>query len=105
VIDRTGLGDPVAEQIAESRQVHMFVFTSQSKQKIMNGLAVAIHQRKIQFPEGHIVDELNNFEFEYTRSGVRYTAPPGLHDDCVCALAMAYSQWIPASTSGNISVW
>ena len=55
----------------------------------MEGLAVAIHQQTIAFPDGVLAEELSNFEYEYTRTGVRYTAPSGLHDDCVCALALA----------------
>ena len=35
---------------------------------------------------------LEEFEFEYTRTGVRYCAPVGLHDDGVCALALAQSK-------------
>jgi hypothetical protein len=33
--------------------------------------------------------ELEQFEYQYTRTGVRYAAAEGLHDDCVCALALA----------------
>jgi hypothetical protein len=55
----------------------------------MEGLAVAIQQREITFPEGPITNELNAFEYEYTRTGVRYSAPEGMHDDCVMALALA----------------
>lgn len=29
------------------------------------------------------------FEYDYTRGGVRYSAPHGVHDDCVMALALA----------------
>jgi hypothetical protein len=36
-----------------------------------------------------IVAELEEFGYEYTRTGVRYSAPEGLHDDTVCALALA----------------
>ncbi len=36
-----------------------------------------------------LLSDEENFEFEYTRTGVRYTAPSGLHDDCVMALALA----------------
>jgi len=36
-----------------------------------------------------IVRELEAFEYVYTRTGVRYSAPEGLHDDCVCSLALA----------------
>jgi hypothetical protein len=55
----------------------------------MARLAVAIQRREVRFPEGVIRDELEVFEYAYTRTRVRYTAPAGLHDDCVCALALA----------------
>jgi hypothetical protein len=89
-IDSTGVGDPIGEDIARLREVVLFKFTSQSKQQIMEGLAVAIQARKITFPDGVIKQELENFEYEYTRTGVRYTAPEGMHDDTVCALALAW---------------
>lgn len=90
-IDATGVGDPVVEQVQEGRaEVEGFKFTKSSKQPLMLGLAVGIQQRKLQFPEGLIKDELDNFEYEYTRTGVIYSAPEGMHDDCVCALALAY---------------
>jgi hypothetical protein len=64
-------------------------FTSQSKQQLIEGLVVAVQGLRIVFPEKYIGEEMENFEFEYTRTGVKYTAPNGLHDDCVCALALA----------------
>lgn len=92
-IDSTGVGDPIGEDIARLRSVELFKFTSQSKQQIMEGLAAAIQRREITFPSGPITNELENFEYEFTRSGVRYTAPAGLHDDCVCALAMCWDMF------------
>jgi hypothetical protein len=89
-IDSTGVGDPIGEDIARVRDVVLFKFTSQSKQQIMEGLAVAIQGRRVTFPDGVIKQELENFEYEYTRTGVRYTAPGGMHDDAVCALALAW---------------
>jgi hypothetical protein len=41
------------------------------------------------YPNGRIVHELEAFQYEYTAAGVRYAAPAGMHDDCVCALALA----------------
>src|SRR5207253_1803702 len=32
--------------------------------------------------DGVIVQELETFGYAYTRTGVQYTAPDGLHDDC-----------------------
>jgi hypothetical protein len=58
----------------------------------MEGLAVAIQSRAIRYPDGVIVSELEAFEYEYTRTGVRYAAPEGLHDDAVIALGLAVQQ-------------
>jgi hypothetical protein len=102
-IDSTGVGDPIGEDIARVRDVELFKFTSKSKQQLMEGLAAQIQKRLITFPEGVIVDELSNFEYEYTKSGVRYTAPQGLHDDCVCALALAVSKYRDAGSNGQYS--
>lgn len=71
--------------------VEGFKFTSPSKQQLMEGLAVAIQQENIRYPAGPIKAELEVFEYESTRTGVKYSAPSGFHDDCVCALALAVS--------------
>ncbi len=90
LVDSTGVGDPVLEALQKGCQnFEGFKFTQPSKQQLMEGLAVAIQQRQITYPEGPIVNELESFEYEYTRTGVRYSAPEGLHDDCVMALALA----------------
>jgi len=90
-IDSTGVGDPIGEDIQRARgDVEAFKFTSTSKQQIMEGLAVAIQTRTITFPLGLITEELKNFEYQYSRTGVKYSAPTGLHDDTVCALALAW---------------
>ena len=102
-IDSTGVGDPIGEDVARVKDVELVRFTSQSKQQMMEGLAVQIQKRSITFPEGHIKDELENFEYEYTRTGVKYSAPSGLHDDCVCALALAVRKWRSAGQGGNYS--
>ncbi len=89
-IDSTGVGDPIVEQIQRvCQRVKGFKFTSQSKQQLIEGLVLAVQQRSVFFPNEPIGSEMENFEFEYTRTGVRYSAPSGLHDDCVMALALA----------------
>jgi len=94
-IDSTGVGDPITEDIQRERgDVHSFKYTSTSKQQLMEGLSAAIHQRRIIFPEGTIRAELESFEYQMTGTGVKYTAPPGLHDDCVNALALAWSMYV-----------
>lgn len=91
IVDSTGVGDPIVEQLQAKcgGLVEGFKFSQTSKQQIMEGLAAAIHQGAVTFPEGQLVSELESFEYAYTKSGVKYTAPDGLHDDGVCALALA----------------
>ena len=50
---------------------------------------MAVQAQTVRFPEGVIADEMRNFEFTYTRTGVKYEASSGLHDDCVMSLALA----------------
>ena len=93
-IDSTGVGDPIVERLQRDLpNVQGYQFTSTSKQKLMEALAVAIQSNEVVYPEGVIVTELDVFAYEHTRTGVKYSAPPGMHDDCVMALALAvYAQ-------------
>jgi hypothetical protein len=90
LIDSTGVGDAVVEFIQRQHGSNYegFKFTATSKQQIMEGLAVAIQHGLISYPQ-EVADELEEFEYQYTRTGVQYSAPEGFHDDCVCALAVA----------------
>lgn len=102
LIDSTGVGDPVVEQLQrEGLDVEAFKFTSQSKQDLMLGLQVAIHQERIHYPEGHIKEELEVFEYQYSSHGVKYSAPTGFHDDCVMALALAWRKFDFKSGTGR----
>lgn len=96
LVDSTGVGDPVLEelQVDGRRNFIGFKFTSSSKQQLMEGLAVAIHKREVRVASRETVLELESFEYEYTRTGARYGAPVGMHDDCVCALALAREAWM-----------
>lgn len=91
LVDSTGVGDPIVERLQKEGGdcFEGYKFTQQTKQMLMEGLAVAIQQGEVHYPDGVIVNELESFEYEYTRTGVRYTAPEGMHDDCVMALALA----------------
>lgn len=99
LVDSTGVGDPVLEALQRQgrNQGATFIgytFTSSSKQKLMEGLAIAIQQKRVSYPPDElpqrpVVSELESFEYVYTRTGVSYSAPEGLYDDCVCALALA----------------
>jgi len=91
LVDSTGVGDPILERLQRVSDgvFHGFHFSAPAKQQLMEGLAVAIQQQRVRVPDGPITAELETFEYTFTRTGVRYCAPEGLHDDCVCALALA----------------
>ena len=103
LVDSTGVGDAIIEFLAKAgSNFEGFKFTSSSKQQLMERLAVAIQQKQITFPEGQLLNELLSFEYVYTRTGAQYSAPPGLHDDGVCALSLAvYHQ----DNKPGIGVW
>ncbi len=104
LIDSTGVGDPIVEDLQrEGRHIMGLKFTSVSKQQLMLGLQTAIQSRKIGFPDGQIVKELEVFEYQYSATGVKYSAPSGFHDDCVMALALAYQNLNQNTGSGRYS--
>lgn len=115
LIDSTGVGDPIVERIQKHRRnVNGFVFSSTSKQQLMERLAVGIQHHELGIIDGPVRAELENFEFVYTRTGVLYSAPEGYHDDCVMALALAYKQFCDSrplldvsgpTNIGRVSPW
>lgn len=93
-IDATGVGDPIVEELQRlGSNVYGFKYSSQSKQQLMIGLQNAIQLGEVSILEGVMQDEMESFEFEYTRTGVKYNAPDGMHDDTVNALALARNIW------------
>jgi len=109
IVDSTGVGDPVLEALQKrgrsvGAKFEGFKFSESSKQQLMERLALAIQHRAIGYPKGIIVDELDTFEFHYTRTGVRYSAPDGLTDDAVCALALSVVGH-SALSSRTMRVW
>jgi len=90
LIDATGVGDPIVEDVAaKCPRVDPLVFTASSKQTLMAGLVGAVQSVEVRFPEGPIRDEMEVFEYDQRGGRWYYSAPDGYHDDCVVALALA----------------
>jgi hypothetical protein len=105
LIDATGVGDPIVEELQrEDYLIEGFKFTSTSKQQLMEGLVTSIQQGNVKYPDGIIVDELSIFEYIYTANGVKYSAPNGMHDDCVCALALANKIFMRSQSMGKYTL-
>jgi hypothetical protein len=95
LLDSTGVGDPIVENLAREHGSNFqgFNFSSKSKQQIMEGLSVAVQSHVIAFPK-EVADEMEEFEYTYTgRFTVTYSAPVGFHDDCVCSLALSWQMF------------
>lgn len=98
VIDSTGLGDPIVEDLERAGlsiwydgEKPGFKFNNSSKNSLITNLAISIEQRRITFPnEPVLVDELQAYEYQLTDGGkITYGAPDGKHDDAVISLALA----------------
>lgn len=108
LIDSTGVGDPIVEEIQIGKEnIEGLKFTSGSKQQLMEGLAMAFQNREITIHPSQtiLIEEMEAFEFVYTRTGVKYSAPDGMHDDGVCALALAVKCKAEKRKRGSIKSW
>lgn len=89
--DATGVGDPVGEQLKASKVwCEPFIFSSVSKQGLMEGLAVALQQGRTSVIDGVHRSELEGFEYEMRGNRIVYEAPASMNDDSVCAHALAW---------------
>ncbi len=98
VADATGVGDAIVSDLQQMGAVITpHVFTQPSKLRLMQRLIAAFQNKELLVRaldhDAALQAELETFEFTYTASGVRYEAPPGLHDDGVMALALALHGW------------
>jgi len=92
IIDSTGIGEAVADEIKSAGLlVDDFKFSGQSKHKPIDKLSVYIEQKAITIPPDQtLIDELESYGYQISESGnIKYSAPQGLHDDCVISLALA----------------
>ena len=96
VVDATGVGDAIVEDLQTMGvNAYGFIFTQPSKLNLMQRLITAFQGEEMKLPESHewLKAELESFEHTYSRNGVRYEAPKGLHDDGVMALGLALHGW------------
>jgi hypothetical protein len=101
LVDSTGKGEPVFETLRkEGCRATPYTFSSKSKAVLIDNLSLMLEQRLVTLPKPdlcpELIDELESFEYSVTDSGTtRTSAPSGVHDDCVVALALALWQRRP----------
>lgn len=101
--EQNSIGGPNIEQLqSEGLPVRAFTTTNQSKQDIIVALQLAFERGEIRIPDhAPLITELEAFEAERLPSGRwRYSAPAGMHDDTVIALALALEAASGAETVG-----
>ena len=94
VAESNSMGGPVIEQLQrDGLPVVPFTTTNASKSAIIETLALAFERGQIQIPnDPALLGELQAFEARPLPSGLmRYSAPEGLKDDIVMALAIAWA--------------
>lgn len=90
MVDSTGVGDPIVEDLqAVCMQLYGFKFDSFSKQKLIEGLIMAVQAGETSILDNEHRYEMEQFEYVYSQRAVRYAAPDGEHDDTVIAHALA----------------
>lgn len=93
VAERNSVGEPLIEQLQrEGLPVLPFTTTNASKAILIEALALAFERQEIAIlPDPVLIGELQAYEMARLPSGaIWYGAPPGMHDDCVISLALAW---------------
>ena len=94
VAEANAMGKPNNDELRRmGLPVRDFTTTNTTKADIIENLAAAFEQGNIRILNDQVlISELQSYEVERMASGmVRYSAPAGLHDDCVMALSLAWS--------------
>jgi hypothetical protein len=91
--EQNSIGVPNIEMLQrEGFKVHPFITSNASKAEAVDALALAFERKEIRIVnDKNLISELLAYEAERLPSGMlRYSAPPGYHDDCVMSLAIAW---------------
>ncbi len=91
--ERNSIGDPNIEALQrEGLPVQGFTTTNATKGIVIEALSLAIETGQIRYPpDPTLLAELQAYEMDRLPSGLtRYSAPEGMHDDTVIALALAW---------------
>ncbi len=94
VVESNSIGRPVIDElVTRGLNIVPFTTTSATKQSIIQNLQSAFENAQIKILNDPVlVGELLSFESKRNASGsFSYSAPDGMHDDCVMSLAIAWS--------------
>jgi hypothetical protein len=93
IAETNAMGEPIIEQLArDGLPIKPFTTTNATKAEAIDALALAFERGNVSVLNNPIlIAECEAYESTRLPSGlIRYSAPAGLHDDCVMALALAW---------------
>ena len=102
-VEQNSIGLPVIDALRSAGlHVQSFLTTNATKTDIIQRLASAFEHGEIKIiNDSALIGELQAYEGKRTAAGnMTYSAPPGMHDDCVMATAIAWR-----SISDNWIMW
>jgi len=91
--ESNSMGGPLVERLqALNYPIQAFQTTNATKQQAIDNLALAFEREELALLMDPVqTAELQAYEMERLPSGlIRYSAPEGMHDDTVMALALAW---------------
>lgn len=103
IAEANAMGKPNNDELRRlGVPVRDFTTTNTTKAEIIERLAAAFDNAGVQIQnEPVLIGELEAYEQERLTSGaMRYSAPNGMHDDCVMSLALAWS-----GVGGSKGIW
>jgi hypothetical protein len=105
IAETNSIGLPVIEQLLrDGLPVQGFQTTNATKTAAIDALAVAFERGDIRILDDSVlIGELQAYEMTRSKTGLRtFSAPDGMHDDTVMALALA---WHGTQNTGPVLLW
>lgn len=107
-VEVNSIGDIVLESLRNDMSgvcsIHPFVTTAKSKNDIIESLLVASQNKEVSILDiDWLKKEFEVFSYEYNASSrsIKYSAPPGFHDDGVMATAICYQAYKDFAKGGR----
>jgi len=101
LVDQTGVGEPVLEELKaqQVQNVEGLTFTVKTKEELLTSLRLAMEQGRLRIPyHRRLAEQINEQQYAYSKSGhLTFSHPAGSHDDMLWALSLA----VYAATTGR----
>ena len=91
LMDSTGIGDPIFDDLVNVIDVEGYKFTNSSKKELVENFIMMLDGGRLSYPLLDVlINELKLYTYKLGPTGlVSYGAPDGYHDDCPTSLMLA----------------